>query len=69
MTVCMSGGATSEFSGRLRYDPNEKSSRLPVKDSNPSFDDGIPGRRSTLQNKVNIQRLGHISEKLRRYRC
>lgn len=45
MTVCMSAGAISEFSGRLRYDPKEKSSRLPVKESNPNFDEGMPGRR------------------------
>ena len=52
MTVCMSAGAISEFSGRLRYDPKEKSSRLPVKESNPNFDEGMPGRRCTLQNKI-----------------
>lgn len=43
---------TSDSLGMLRYDSNEKSSSSPFKLSKPSLEDGKPGSRPTLQERV-----------------
>lgn len=40
-----------------------------MRESSPNLDEGIPGRRSTLQNKIENLILGYINLRYRKFEC
>ena len=59
---CTSGPGTSRSSALPRYDSKPKLSSSPVSDCRPSWDEGSPGRRPTLQCHTNMPSGGSRSQ-------